>query len=170
MQQPQPFLATHCAVPCRPGHRAPQHTHEATGLVSSRAATSPFFSSGPQRSSSSSMVQPGRSAFTASVWGNRRAALVASRELREGEEECAICREETPATVALQPCNHNVCIACVETMRATNIYRVRAAASCTALCRPCPAGAGSAWLGSDACCVMLSSADTEDARTQMQCR
>lgn len=70
------------------------------------------------------MAQPGRSAFTASVWGNRRAALVVSRELREGEEECAICREDAPATVALQPCRHNVCIACVETMRATNIFRV----------------------------------------------
>lgn len=87
------------------------------------------------------MAQPGRSAFTASVWGNRRAALVASRELREGEEECAICREETPATVALQPCKHNVCIACVETMRATNIYRVRAAARCCGRCGVSPQGA-----------------------------
>ena len=115
------------------------------------------------------MAQPGRSAFTASVWGNRRAALVASRELREGEEECAICREETPATVALQPCKHNVCIACVETMRATNIYRVRAAARCCADAS-FPAGAvllgGVAWLGSDACWVMVGSAGTEDARTQ----
>ena len=71
-----------------------------------------------------------RSAWTAGVWGNGRAASVAQRQLRPGEDECAICRDEVPATVSLLPCKHTVCIACVETMRAHNIFKVRGVGLC----------------------------------------
>ena len=76
------------------------------------------------------------SAHTASVWGNGKAAHLASqhRKLEEGDEECMICRsDERPASVALMPCKHKVCIHCVETMRASNIFKVRPASLCCAV-------------------------------------
>ena len=40
------------------------------------------------------------------------------------EEECQICRsDELPASISLLPCNHKVCISCVEAMRAKNIFK-----------------------------------------------
>ncbi|GAX82324.1 hypothetical protein CEUSTIGMA_g9753.t1 [Chlamydomonas eustigma] len=73
------------------------------------------------------------SAHTASVWGNGNLALVAAKErkLIEGDEECVICRnDDIPATVALQPCRHVVCIACVELMRANNVFKADKGIKC----------------------------------------
>ncbi|KAG1680793.1 hypothetical protein FOA52_008126 [Chlamydomonas sp. UWO 241] len=51
--------------------------------------------------------------------------------LREGEEECMICRSDVlPASVSLLPCKHAVCISCVETMRAKNIFRADQGVRC----------------------------------------
>lgn len=65
---------------------------------------------------------------TASVWGQGRAAATLSTlagGVRHGEEECWVCRDDVPAVVAFQPCAHSVCFACVESMRAKNIFKVR---------------------------------------------
>ncbi len=61
---------------------------------------------------------------TASVWGQGRAALKLSQRkgVADGEEECHICRDG-PASVSFKPCAHKVCFACVENMRAKNIFR-----------------------------------------------
>jgi hypothetical protein len=70
----------------------------------------------------------GQSFVTANVWGQGRAAATLSHKagrLQDGEEECMICREEVAASVAFQPCSHAVCFACVENMRAKNIFKVR---------------------------------------------
>jgi hypothetical protein len=74
-------------------------------------------------------MSAGTSAHTASVWGNGKAALIAAshRKLEAGDEECMICRsDDVPASVSLLPCKHLVCIACVENMRAKNVFKVRA--------------------------------------------
>ena len=68
--------------------------------------------------------------LTAAVWGQGRKAVTLSSlkgTLKPGEEEeeCMICRDETAANVSFNPCSHAVCYACVESMRAKNIFRVR---------------------------------------------
>jgi hypothetical protein len=64
------------------------------------------------------------SLVTASVWGQGRAALHLSlRKCLPHEEECHICREDVPASVSFKPCGHKVCFACVENMRAKNIFK-----------------------------------------------
>jgi hypothetical protein len=73
-------------------------------------------------------------AVTASVWGQGLAAIklsaqVASRGMREGDEECHICRDDIPATIAFVPCKHKVCFGCMENMRAKNIFKVNPAAA-----------------------------------------
>jgi hypothetical protein len=69
------------------------------------------------------------SAVTANVWGQGRAAqqlaTQAASLVKDAEEECMICRDDVPATIAFVPCAHRVCFACVENMRAKNIFRVR---------------------------------------------
>jgi len=45
--------------------------------------------------------------------------------MREGDEECHICRDDIPATIAFVPCKHKVCFGCMENMRAKNIFKVR---------------------------------------------
>lgn len=70
-------------------------------------------------------------AVTASVWGQGLAAMRLSAQavsvgLREGDEECHICRDDIPATIAFVPCRHKVCFGCMENMRAKNIFKVRA--------------------------------------------
>jgi hypothetical protein len=67
-------------------------------------------------------------AWTTSVWGSASKAAVISSALggtiREGEEECMICRADMPASVSLRPCCHSICLACVERMRAATIFKV----------------------------------------------
>jgi hypothetical protein len=67
-------------------------------------------------------------AVTASVWGQGLAAIklsaLASRGMQEGDEECHICRDDIPATIAFVPCKHKVCFNCMENMRAKNIFKV----------------------------------------------
>ncbi len=68
-------------------------------------------------------------AVTASVWGQGLAAMrlsaqVAVTGMREGDEECHICRDDIPATIAFVPCKHKVCFGCMEHMRAKNIFKV----------------------------------------------
>lgn len=53
-------------------------------------------------------------------------AAAAQQAGDSGEEECHICRDEIPATIAFMPCKHKVCFGCVENMRAKNIFKVRA--------------------------------------------
>ena len=48
-----------------------------------------------------------QSAWTATLWGRGR-MIAAHRKLREGEEECWVCREDVPASVGLKPCGHKV--------------------------------------------------------------
>jgi hypothetical protein len=66
------------------------------------------------------------------VWGNGRTAisLAKQRPLAQGEEECAICRDDVPASVSFKPCGHAVCFACVENMRAKNIFKADAGVKC----------------------------------------
>lgn len=68
-------------------------------------------------------------AVTASVWGQGLAAIklsaqVATGGMKEGDEECHICRDDIPATIAFVPCKHKVCFTCMESMRAKNIFKV----------------------------------------------
>jgi hypothetical protein len=49
--------------------------------------------------------------------------------MREGDEECHICRDDIPATIAFVPCKHKVCFGCMENMRAKNIFKVSPAAA-----------------------------------------
>lgn len=68
--------------------------------------------------------------MTASVWGQGLAAIRLSADavqlgMQPGDEECHICRDEIPATIAFLPCRHKVCFGCVENMRAKNIFKVR---------------------------------------------
>jgi hypothetical protein len=70
-------------------------------------------------------------AVMASVWGQGLAAMRLSAQalqtgMREGDEECHICRADIPATVAFVPCRHKVCFGCMENLRAKNILKVRA--------------------------------------------
>lgn len=67
----------------------------------------------------------GTSVWTANVWGQGRAVAKVATNLKEGEEECMICRNDVPASVGFQPCKHTVCFACVENMRAKNIFKAR---------------------------------------------
>lgn len=70
----------------------------------------------------------GQTFVTATVWGQGRAAISLSSmagKVQDGEEECMICRDDVPACVSFQPCSHAVCFACVENMRAKNIFKVR---------------------------------------------
>lgn len=71
-------------------------------------------------------------AWTATVWGQGKLAMAVHRQrkLREGEEECFVCRNDVPASVALQPCGHKVCVACVENLRAKNIFRADKGVTC----------------------------------------
>lgn len=48
----------------------------------------------------------------------------AAKRAGEGAEECHICRDDVPATIAFVPCKHRVCFGCVESMRAKNIFKV----------------------------------------------
>ena len=66
------------------------------------------------------------SAWTANVWGQGKSALLATHHhpLKHGEDECMICRCDVPASVSFKPCGHVVCYACVENMRAKNIFKV----------------------------------------------
>ena len=80
------------------------------------------------------------SAVTASAWGQGLAAMmlsaqVASVGMREGDEECHICRDDVLATIAFVPCKHKVCFGCMERMRAKNIFKVRYAAVAGPLAR-----------------------------------
>ena len=72
------------------------------------------------------------SAWTATVWGQGKSALLATkqRKLRDGEEECFVCRNDVPASVCLLPCTHKVCVACVENLRAKNIFKSDAGVKC----------------------------------------
>eukprot|EP00198_Chlamydomonas_reinhardtii_P001233 XP_001690568.1 predicted protein [Chlamydomonas reinhardtii] len=72
------------------------------------------------------------SVWTATVWGNGKAAIIASnnRKIRPGEEECFICKDDVPASVALRPCGHKVCFGCVENLRAKNIFRADKGVKC----------------------------------------
>ncbi|KAI8472642.1 MAG: hypothetical protein J3K34DRAFT_203759 [Monoraphidium minutum] len=70
---------------------------------------------------------------TASVWGQGRAAVtlsMAAGKVKDGEEECMICRDDVPACVSFQPCSHAVCFACVENMRAKNIFKADKGVKC----------------------------------------
>ncbi|KAF5832809.1 hypothetical protein DUNSADRAFT_11182 [Dunaliella salina] len=72
-------------------------------------------------------------AITASVWGKGKQAQMTSRPLRPGEEECSLCRNDVPALVRLKGCdcsNYAVCLACVENLRATNIFRANKGVTC----------------------------------------
>lgn len=77
---------------------------------------------------SSAAVATMSTAVTASVWGQGLAAIklsaLASRGMQEGDEECHICRDDIPATIAFVPCKHKVCFNCMENMRAKNIFKV----------------------------------------------
>mmetsp|Transcript_24784 Transcript_24784/g.63901 ORF Transcript_24784/g.63901 Transcript_24784/m.63901 type:complete len:93 (-) Transcript_24784:22-300(-) len=76
-------------------------------------------------------------ALTASVWGKGKQAQMISRPLRPGEEECCLCQGDVPALVRLKGChcsNYAVCLACVENLRANNIYRSNQGVTCP-LCR-----------------------------------
>jgi hypothetical protein len=70
----------------------------------------------------------GPTALTATVWGQGRAAIHLSNQaaalVKDADEECMICRDDVPATIAFVPCSHRVCFACVENMRAKNIFKV----------------------------------------------
>ena len=79
-------------------------------------------------------VMSGPTALTASVWGQGRAAIHLSNQaaalVNDADEECMICRDDVPATIAFVPCSHRVCFACVENMRAKNIFKVMACSDC----------------------------------------
>ncbi|KAG2448805.1 hypothetical protein HYH02_006156 [Chlamydomonas schloesseri] len=72
------------------------------------------------------------SVWTATVWGNGKAAIIAAsnRKIRPGEEECFICKDDVPASVALRPCGHKICFGCVENLRAKNIFRADKGVKC----------------------------------------
>lgn len=72
------------------------------------------------------------SAWTAAVWGGAGRAHLAEDLARQGhltagheDEECWVCRNDVLATVLCKPCDHKVCVACVENLRAKNIFKVR---------------------------------------------
>lgn len=35
-----------------------------------------------------------------------------------------VCRNDVPASVGLQPCQHTLCLSCVDSMRSANIFKV----------------------------------------------
>jgi hypothetical protein len=77
----------------------------------------------------------------------RLSAQVASVGMREGDEECHICRDDVPATIAFVPCKHKVCFGCMERMRAKNIFKVRYGAASGPLARAESAAAQGMRLG-----------------------
>jgi hypothetical protein len=74
------------------------------------------------------------------MWGQGRAAVnLSAAAAAEGQgvgedNECMICRDEVPACVAFRPCSHAVCFACVENMRAKNIFKVCLCVECVCVC------------------------------------
>ena len=69
----------------------------------------------------------GRSAWTASVWGGGAAASTDKERLAKGGEACHICGDdENWVQVRLKPCDHEMCLDCVNRMRANNIYKASA--------------------------------------------
>ncbi len=101
--------------------RAPQY---AASSPPRKGKLSPFEPSSAARPSA---AMYGQTSVTATVWGQGREAVSLSNlagELKEGEEECMICRDDVPACVSFKPCSHAVCFACVENMRAKNIFKV----------------------------------------------
>jgi hypothetical protein len=90
------------------------------------------------------------SAFTASVWGQGRAAVALSASIASTLQvngavpldECHICRDDIPVAIAFVPCSHKVCFGCVENMRAKNVFKVRVMpllqpGSCAGLAHAC---------------------------------
>lgn len=91
------------------------------------------------------------SAFTASVWGQGRAAVALSAsiastlhvvDMAATLDECHICRDDIPVAIAFVPCSHKVCFGCVENMRAKNVFKVRVMpplqpGSCAGLAHAC---------------------------------
>ena len=58
------------------------------------------------------------------MWGGAGAKPAAvGKSLSKGEEPCAICLEAC-VEVKLKPCNHDLCLACCNKLRAANIFKV----------------------------------------------
>lgn len=67
---------------------------------------------------------PPTTAWTASVWGKAAEAKPAV-PLKDGEEECVICFDAA-TQIKFKPCKHGACHACVDKLRAANIFKARA--------------------------------------------
>ncbi|KXZ46485.1 hypothetical protein GPECTOR_43g921 [Gonium pectorale] len=52
------------------------------------------------------------------------------REFVPRAQECHICKDDVPASVSLRPCGHMICFACVENLRAKNIFRADKGVKC----------------------------------------
>lgn len=74
------------------------------------------------------MTQQPTSAWTSSVWGSKT-GHTERRALKPGEEACAICLENA-VEVKFRPCAHELCLQCVNQLRASNIFKVRRCRSC----------------------------------------
>ena len=58
------------------------------------------------------------------AWGKGAAAAVNAAPLKDGDEECVICFERA-VQVNFRPCKHGACHACVDKLRAANIFKAR---------------------------------------------
>ena len=67
--------------------------------------------------------QAQRTAWTASVWG--QSSSHEKQALKEGENTCCVCLEAA-VEVQFQPCAHQLCLECVNRIRAANIFKVSA--------------------------------------------
>ncbi|KAL4435864.1 hypothetical protein ABPG77_000626 [Micractinium sp. CCAP 211/92] len=66
-----------------------------------------------------------------SAWGGGVGGSSAERSrLPKGEEDCHICGADSPVEIKLQPCNHELCLGCVNSMRNANILRPDAGLKC----------------------------------------
>lgn len=69
---------------------------------------------------------PAPSMAWVAAWGKGAAAAVNAAPLRDGDEECVICFERA-VQVNFRPCKHGACHACVDKLRAANIFKARSA-------------------------------------------
>ncbi|KAL4458757.1 hypothetical protein ABPG75_013622 [Micractinium tetrahymenae] len=66
-----------------------------------------------------------------SAWGGGAGGSSADRaRLPKGQEDCHICGADSPVEIKLQPCKHELCLGCVNSMRNANILRPDAGLKC----------------------------------------
>ena len=64
-----------------------------------------------------------KSAWGVNAWGVKQADA-SVEEIKPGQTECNLC-SAGPEAVTFQPCDHRACRACVNKLRAVNIFKVQ---------------------------------------------